>query len=55
MAKAVLIRDFPEKIHKEARLQAVTEGITLKDLIIKAVAEYVNRGPKKAAKKGGGK
>jgi predicted HicB family RNase H-like nuclease len=54
MAKAVLIRDFPEKIHKMARLQAVTEGITLKDLIIKAVSEYVDQGSKKSSKKKGG-
>jgi hypothetical protein len=54
MAKAVLIKDFPEKIHKMARLQAVTEGISLKDLIIKAVSEYLDRGPKKADRKKGG-
>jgi predicted HicB family RNase H-like nuclease len=49
MAKAVLIRDFPEDLHKRARLQAVTEGTSLKGLILKAVAEYL----KKAEKKGG--
>ena len=49
MAKAVLIKDFPEDIHKKAKLQAVTEGVSLRDLIVKAVAEYV----KKAERKGG--
>lgn len=51
MAKAVLIRHFPEDLHKRARLQAVTEGTSLKDLILKAVAEYLKR----AERKGGGR
>jgi predicted HicB family RNase H-like nuclease len=45
-----LIRDFPEDLHKAAKHQAVDEKITLRDLILKAVEEYL-----KATKKKGGK
>jgi plasmid stability protein len=53
MAKAVLIRDFPDDLHKRARLRAVTEGTSLKGIILKAVAEYLERTEKKVSKKGG--
>ena len=43
MAKAVLIRDFPDDLHKRARLQAVREGTSLKGIILKAVAEYLKK------------
>ena len=37
------LRDFPEALHREAKSKAALEGITLKDLIIKAVQEYVKK------------
>jgi predicted HicB family RNase H-like nuclease len=40
--------DFPDELHREAKVRAAQEGITLKDLIIKAVEAYL-----KAGKKGG--
>ena len=46
----VNLRDVPDQLVKEAKVQAVWEGITLKDLIIKAVEAYL-----KASKKKGGK
>jgi hypothetical protein len=42
------IRDFPDTLHREAKSKAALEGITLKELIIKAVEEYL----KKKARKG---
>ncbi len=45
---SINLRDFPEELHKEAKIRAIQEGITLKDLIIKAVEEYLK---KKATKK----
>jgi len=42
------LRDFPEMLHREAKAKAALEGISLKDLIIKAVEAYL-----KAKKKGG--
>jgi predicted HicB family RNase H-like nuclease len=47
---AINLRDFPDALHREAKAKAALEGITLKDLIIKAVTEYL-----KMAKKKGGK
>ena len=42
------IREFPNTLHREAKVRAAQEGITLKDLIIKAVEAYL-----KAVRKGG--
>jgi predicted HicB family RNase H-like nuclease len=41
------IKDFPDKLHKQAKIQAAIEGTTLKDLIIKALTEYLKRAKKK--------
>lgn len=35
---------FPDDLHKNAKLRAVEEEITLKDLIIRAVTEYLKKG-----------
>jgi hypothetical protein len=43
MGKSVLIKDFPEDLHIEAKVQAAREQITLKEIILKAVAEYLER------------
>ena len=40
---SVNIRDFPEKLHHKAKIQAAVEKTTLKDLMIKALAEYLER------------
>jgi predicted HicB family RNase H-like nuclease len=40
---SVNIRDFPEELHHKAKIQAAVEKITLKDLMIKALAEYLKR------------
>lgn len=45
---SVNIRDFPEDLHHKAKIQAAVERITLKDLIIKALVEYLSK-----KKKGG--
>ena len=42
--------EFSEETHKKAKLRAVEEGITLKQLIIKAVEEYLARAKKKGGK-----
>jgi len=47
--EALYVRNFPDDLHKLARLQAVKEDITLRELIIKALEEYL----KTARKKGG--
>ena len=40
---SVNIRDFPEELHHKDKIQAAVEKITFKDLIIKALAEYLER------------
>lgn len=42
------IKDFPDDLHRQAKIQAAVEGVSLKALIIKALQEYL----KKAKKKG---
>ena len=37
------LRDFPEDLHRKAKAKAALEGITLKDLIIKALTEYLKK------------
>lgn len=37
------IRDFPEDLHKQARLEAVEAGIPLRTLVIEAVRNEVER------------
>ena len=43
MMVSVNIRDFPEELHHKAKIQAAVEEITLKELMIKALAEYLKR------------
>ena len=40
---SVNIRDFPEDLHHKAKIQAAVEKTTLKNLIIKALTEYLKR------------
>ena len=35
VAKAIIIKNFPEDLHRKAKAKAALEGITLKALIIK--------------------
>ena len=44
------VRNFPRSLHRKAKIQAAVEGITLKDLFVKALTEYLER----QDKKGGG-
>jgi predicted HicB family RNase H-like nuclease len=37
----VYIRDFPEDLRKAARMQAIEEDISLKQLVIKALEKYL--------------
>ena len=48
--EALYVRNFPDDLHKRARLQAVKEDSTLRELIIKALEEYLARAKKKRGK-----
>ena len=40
---AYTIRPFPRELHRKAKATAALEGITLRDLILKALGEYVDK------------
>jgi hypothetical protein len=40
---AYTIRPFPRELHRKAKATAALEGITLRELILKALAEYVDK------------
>jgi plasmid stability protein len=46
----ILVRNFPEELHRQAKAQAALEGITLQAFVVKIVQEYL-----KGTKKKGGK
>lgn len=39
----VYLKNFPEDLRREAKAKAALEGITLKNLIIKAVEAYLKK------------
>jgi hypothetical protein len=41
--KAYQMKSFPADLHREVRIQAAVEGMTMKELIIKALREYLAR------------
>ncbi len=43
MEKNFLIRGFPDDLHRDAKALAALQGITLKELFHRAVAEYVHK------------
>ena len=47
----LLVKDFPEELHYQARVQAAVERIPLKVLVYKAISEYLQRAEKKETKK----
>ncbi|PKN68061.1 MAG: 3-hydroxyacyl-CoA dehydrogenase [Deltaproteobacteria bacterium HGW-Deltaproteobacteria-15] len=44
----VNLREFPDDLHRKAKAEAALMGITLKELIIRALTEYIQK-----KKKGG--
>jgi len=39
-----MLRDVPEDLHRRAKAKAAMEGITLKELVLRAITEYVEKG-----------
>jgi len=39
----IYLRDFPEELHHKAKIQAATEKITLKELMIRALEDYLRK------------
>ncbi|MBI5578782.1 MAG: 3-hydroxyacyl-CoA dehydrogenase [Deltaproteobacteria bacterium] len=50
------LRDFPDDLHQAAKIRAAMDKTTLREIIIRAIAEYVKKpGGKTNSKKGGRK
>jgi plasmid stability protein len=47
IVKAIIIRNFPEDLHYRAKVFAAVHNTTMKDLVIKALEEYLDRNEKK--------
>ena len=43
----VLIKDFPDDLHREMKIQAAVESISMKDLVIQAVKDYLKKKKKR--------
>lgn len=37
------VKNFPDDLHRKAKIQAAIEAISLRDLIIKALTEYLKK------------
>lgn len=37
------LRDVPDDVYRQAKIKAATMGITLKELVIRAITEYVKK------------
>ena len=37
------IKDFPDEIHRKAKIQAAILGISLKDLVIQSVKDFLEK------------
>jgi hypothetical protein len=47
------LKDFPDDLHQAAKIKAAMEKTTLREVIIRALAEYVKKPTAKGHKKGG--
>jgi len=43
----LFIREFPDDVHREMKIQAAVEGISIKALVIQAVKDYLKKRKKK--------
>jgi len=48
--EALYVRNFPDDLHKKARLRAVEQNLTLREVVIKALEEYLKTVRKKGGK-----
>ena len=41
------IKDFPDNLHRNAKAEAALMGISLKEIIIRAITEYLKKNKRK--------
>jgi predicted HicB family RNase H-like nuclease len=39
----LFVKDFPDDLHREAKIYAATNAISLKELVIRALREYLKK------------
>ncbi|MBW2132011.1 MAG: toxin-antitoxin system HicB family antitoxin [Deltaproteobacteria bacterium] len=39
----ILLKGFPEDLHRKAKAEAAMMGISMKELIIRAIKEFLNK------------
>jgi len=43
MGMVLNIKDFPDNLHRQARIYAGTNGISLKEPVIRAITEFLEK------------
>jgi len=43
----LFIREFPDDLHREMKIQAAVESISMKELVIQAVKDYLKKKKKR--------
>lgn len=43
----IYLRNVPEDLHRQIKAEAALQGVTLQDLVIRVLAEYLKRVKKK--------
>jgi hypothetical protein len=46
----IYLKDFPDQLHRESKSQAALMGVSMKELIIRALTEYLKTIKKKGIK-----
>jgi len=47
MMKSLIIKGFPDDLHREMKIQAAVESISMKELVIQAVKDYLKKKKKR--------
>jgi len=37
------VKDFPDELHRQAKIRAAVDGVSLKEVIIRALSEYLEK------------
>ncbi len=50
--KQIILKGFSDQLHRAIKIQAAKEGVTMREIIEKAVTEYIERYEANESKKG---
>ena len=53
MMVSINVREFPDDLHRKVKAQAALEGIPLKELVVKALTEYLQKAERSKKSKRG--